>query len=91
MRLQHRAHPDRVRAEFGIIVRSDIKGRGLGRILLEKLIGYCRARGIGELIGEVLQDNRRMLALSRELGFEIGPARQGVHEVRLRTGDPPAP
>lgn len=81
--------PDRLRAEFGIIVRSDIKGRGLGRILLEKLIRYCRARGIGELVGEVLQENRRMLALSRELGFEIGPARQGVHEVRLRTGDAP--
>ncbi|MCC5870138.1 MAG: bifunctional acetate--CoA ligase family protein/GNAT family N-acetyltransferase, partial [Gammaproteobacteria bacterium] len=82
--------PDHMRAEFGIIVRSDIKGRGLGRILLEKLVRYCRARGIGELVGEVLQDNRRMLALSRELGFEIGPARQGVCEVRLRTGEAPA-
>ncbi len=82
--------PDRLRAEFGIIVRSDIKGHGLGRMLLEKLIRYCRARGIGELAGEVLQDNRRMLALSRELGFKVGPARQGVHDVTLRTGGSPA-
>lgn len=78
--------PDRLRAEFGIIVRSDIKGRGLGRILLEKLVRYCRETGVGEVVGQVLQDNHRMLTLARDLGFVTAPARQGVHEVTLRTG-----
>lgn len=82
--------PDRLRAEFAIIVRSDIKGRGLGRILLEKLIRYCRDTGVGEVVGQVLQDNHRMLALARDLGFTVGAARQGIHEVTLRTGPAPA-
>ena len=36
-----------------------------------RLIRYCRARGIGELFGEVLSGNERMLALAEDLGFEI--------------------
>ncbi len=35
------------------------------------MIRYCRARGIGELFGEVLSGNERMLALAEDLGFEI--------------------
>jgi len=77
--------PDRLRAEFAITVRSDIKGRGLGRILLEKLIRYCREAGIGEIAGQVLHDNHRMLSLAQELGFTLGPAREGVREVTLQT------
>src|SRR5207237_9581910 len=30
--------PDNVDAEFAIIVRSDLKGRGLGRVLLRKMV-----------------------------------------------------
>ncbi len=35
------------------------------------MIRYCRSRGTGELIGEVLSGNERMLALAEDLGFEI--------------------
>jgi len=62
--------PDNVQAEFAIIVRSDLKGKGLGRILLKKLIGYCRNRGTREIIGETLHANRELLRLIREFGFE---------------------
>jgi len=65
------ADPDGARAEFAILVRSDLKGKGLGALLMEKLIRYCRARGIVELVGDVLPENRRMLALASDLGFEI--------------------
>ncbi len=78
--------PDRIEAEFAIVVRSDIKGRGLGRLLLEKLVRYCRDTGIRRITGQVLQQNRRMLSLARDLGFTVGPAEDGVHEVVLETG-----
>ena len=61
--------PDNIGAEFGIIVRSDIKGGGLGRRLMEKLIAYQRGRGTQSLHATVLRENHRMLQLSRELGF----------------------
>ncbi|MCA8959916.1 MAG: GNAT family N-acetyltransferase [Planctomycetes bacterium] len=63
--------PDNDEAEFGIIVASDEKHRGLGRILMEKMIRYCRGRGTRALVGEVLPDNSAMLSLARKLGFEV--------------------
>jgi acetyltransferase len=62
--------PDNVKAEFAVIVRSDLKGRGLGRILMNKLIAYCRDRGTCEIVGETLAENRPLLSLVRKLGFE---------------------
>ena len=63
------ADPDNRKAEFAIIVRSDLRGRGLGRALLEKMIRYCRQRETGEVVGQVLLRNRTMRALAKELGF----------------------
>lgn len=76
---------DNARAEFGIIVRSDLKGRGLGLLLLRKMIRYCRDRGTGELVGDVLRENGAMLKLAKALGFEVlaGEDREFV-TVRLR-------
>jgi len=62
--------PENAVAEYGIIVRSDIKSRGLGRLLFEKVIRYCRSRGTQTLVGDVLRENSRMLDLARQLGFE---------------------
>ncbi|HXK26228.1 MAG TPA: bifunctional acetate--CoA ligase family protein/GNAT family N-acetyltransferase [Myxococcota bacterium] len=78
------ADPDNRTAEFAVIVRSDLKGLGLGRALLEKMIRYCRARGTGALVGQVLADNHAMRALARDLGFQQrrAPA-DDVVEVRL--------
>ena len=61
--------PDNVRAEFAIVVRTDLQGQGLGRALLEKMIRYCRSRGTGEVVGEVLPDNAPMLGLARRFGL----------------------
>lgn len=61
--------PDNREAEFGVIVRSDLKGQGLGVLLMDKLIRYLRAHGTQQLVGTVISDNRRMLALAHELGF----------------------
>jgi acetyltransferase len=77
------ADPDNVAAEFAVLVRSDLKGRGLGSRLMEKLIRYCRERGIQRLIGEVLSDNVRMLQLAAAQGFHATSSREGVVSVTL--------
>jgi acetyltransferase len=78
-----RAHadPDNIAAEFAVLVRSDLKGRGLGSALLSKLMRYCSARGIERMVGEVLAENARMLHLAKHCGFKLGPRQEGV--VRL--------
>lgn len=63
--------PDGTRAEFAVVVRSDIKRRGLGRTLLEQIIAYSRDQGIAEIWGTVLAENKPMLALAQKLGFSV--------------------
>jgi len=65
--------PDNIDAEFGIVVRSELKGGGLGERLMHKLIAYLRAQGTRRLTATVLAENARMLDLARALGFTIGP------------------
>lgn len=67
------ADPDNIEAEFAVTVRSDLKGRGLGTQLMEKLIDYCRRRGTREIVGEALPQNTRVIKLVRKLGFEVHP------------------
>jgi acetyltransferase len=63
--------PDNERAEFALTVRSDVKGHGLGWALMQQLISYARARGIGRLHGAVLRDNDPMIKLCHDLGFTV--------------------
>ncbi len=67
------ADPDNVSAEFAVTVRSDLKGKGLGRMLMDKLIAYCRARGTREIVGEALPQNAPVIGLVKKLGFTVGP------------------
>ena len=67
------ADPDIERAEYAIAVRSDIKGHGLGYLLMTRLIEAAKARGLKELFGNVLRENEPMLKMCRELGFAIAP------------------
>ena len=79
------ADPDNRRAEYAVIVDSAIKGQGLGRVLMERAIARARRRGIGEIWGDVLRENRRMLQLCDELGFrrEAHPDEAGAVRVVL--------
>ena len=61
--------PDNHDAEFGIIVRSSLKGAGLRELLMNKLIRTLRERGTRRLVATVLAENQRMLDLARGLGF----------------------
>ena len=59
------------KAEYAILVASDLKGKGLGWALMNLLIAYARAEGLKSLFGEVLKENTTMLAMCQELGFRI--------------------
>lgn len=63
--------PDNLDAEFAVLVRSDLKGLGLGRRLLEKLISYTRDHGLKKLNGITMPNNHGMIALARKLGFIV--------------------
>ena len=63
--------PDLVTGEYGILLRSDQKGRGLGWRLMEHLIAYARAEGVRQIKGVVLTENTTMLAMARRLGFKV--------------------
>ena len=67
------ADPDYTRGEYAILVRSDLKGRGLGWQLMQHLIAYARSEGLEELFGSVLAENTTMLKMCSELGFSIQP------------------
>ena len=62
--------PDNIAAEFGVIVRSDQKGSGLGYRLMVKMIEHLRGRGTQRIVSTVLRENTGMLELARSLGFE---------------------
>ncbi len=80
------ADPDYTRAEYAVIVRSDLKGRGLGWALMHHLIRYAESEGLRDLHGDVLAANERMLKVCRELGFEIAadPENLTLRKVRLK-------
>ncbi|WP_145483249.1 bifunctional acetate--CoA ligase family protein/GNAT family N-acetyltransferase [Yersinia aldovae] len=63
--------PDNIDAEFAVLVRSDLKGLGLGRELLEKMIQYTRSHGLARLTAVTMPNNQGMIGLARKLGFSI--------------------
>ncbi len=57
--------------EYAVLVRSDLKGHGLGWLLMQLIIEYARTEGIRSIKGQVLQENTSMLEMCRNLGFQI--------------------
>lgn len=57
------------RAEFAIIVGHQIGGRGIGRLLMQRLIECARKRGMNAIFGDVLIENLPMTRLAHSLGF----------------------
>jgi acetyltransferase len=58
-------------AEYAVLVRSDLKGHGIGWMLMELIIRYGRSENLQRIEGQVLQENTTMLDMCRQLGFEI--------------------
>jgi len=64
------ADPDGHGAEFAIVVADGWQKRGLGHLLMTRLIASARRRGFARMSGVVLRENVGMLALARAEGFE---------------------
>ena len=65
------AEPNRNSREFAITVRSDFQRRGLGRRLMQLIIDYARSLGLRVIEGRTLHENKTMLKMCREFGFEF--------------------
>ena len=82
------ASPDQSDAEFAILVRSDLKGLGLGKLMMEKIVRYARERGIGQLSGMTMPSNRGMINLAKRLGFKIDiQLEDGIVNMELPCAD----
>ncbi len=57
--------------EFAILVRSDLKGHGLGWALMQRCIDFARVEGLQQIEGVVLRENTEMLKMCGELGFAL--------------------
>jgi acetyltransferase len=83
-----RIHSDSIyeSAEYAILLRSDLKGRGLGWALMQLIIEYAKSEGLKAISGDVLAENTIMLAMCRSLGFEVkpDPVEHDICEVRLK-------
>ena len=75
--------------EYAILLRSDLKGRGLGWSLMQLIIKYARSEGVKRISGQILQGNTVMLKMCRDLGFEIktDPNDRGLRDVTLTLGN----
>ncbi|MET4388038.1 acetyltransferase [Bradyrhizobium sp. F1.4.3] len=83
-----RLHSDSIyeTGEYAILLRSDLKGRGLGWALMQLIIDYAKSEGLKAISGDVLKENSTMLEMCRQLGFEAkpDPMEPSICDVRLK-------
>jgi RimJ/RimL family protein N-acetyltransferase len=70
-------------AEFAILVRSRLKGHGLGWLLMQRVIDYAKEKGLRRVYGDVLAENMAMLQMCAELGFNEEDMGSGMKRVVL--------
>lgn len=82
-----RLHDDKsgTNAEFAILVRSRLKGHGVGWLLMKHMIEFAKHKGLKTVQGQVLWENTTMVTMCTELGFHVAddPDDAGVKTVRL--------
>ena len=69
--------------EFAVVVEASMKGRGLARRLMGRVMDWGRSQGMTRITGQVLAENAPMLAFMRRLGFAVArlPDEPDVVEV----------
>lgn len=65
------ADPDHEIAEYGLLVRTDLQGHGIGWALLAHLRDFAMADGLRRIEGIMLSENQEMLKMCREFGFVV--------------------
>jgi acetyl coenzyme A synthetase (ADP forming)-like protein len=88
---RYEGQPGSPSAEVAFLVEDAQHGRGIGTLLLEALAVAARANGIEEFTAVTLWDNKRMLGVFQEVGFEVSHrAAEGEVEVRFPVGVTPS-
>lgn len=77
------ADPDKEKAEFAVMVRSDFKGTGLGYSLMQQIIDFARMNAIKQLFADVLRENHPMLKMVKEFGFLVLPTNHQADSVTV--------
>lgn len=80
--------PDFESAEYALIVRSDLHGRGLGRRLLSELLSFAQAKGAKRVWGDVLAENANMLTMASAMGATCASPVDGVRRTEFRVDRP---
>jgi acetyltransferase len=78
-------NPDWVSAEFAVTVTERWRGRGLGHVLMQKLLECARDAGYDSLVGTALSLNSPMLRMTRSLAFETVPLDGGQTQRVLKS------
>ena len=79
---------DEETAEFAILVRSRLRGHGLGWLLMQRVIDYAKEKGLRRVFGDVLAENASMLQMTEELGFHAEDIGSGIRRVVLNLQGP---
>ncbi|MDB5803899.1 MAG: long-chain fatty-acid-CoA ligase [Betaproteobacteria bacterium] len=89
--VRYSPNADGVSCEFAVAIADDWHGRGLGSLLMRRLIEAARVAGYLRLTGSVLEGNRKMHSLMHRLGFAPGPrgADMSISEYELDLTAPP--
>lgn len=77
------ADPDKEKAEFAIMVRSDMKGTGLGYRLMQQMIDYARENGLQQVFADVLRENHAMREMAKEFGFVVQSTKDETDTVMI--------
>jgi len=77
---------DETTAQFAILVRSGLKGHGLGWLLMQRIIDYAKEKGLRRVYGDVLVENTTMLQMCAELGFRSLDMGSDIRRVVLDLG-----
>ena len=89
-----RLHDDAngVGGEFAILLRSHLKGHGLGWLMMKHMIAYAKEKALKTVHDQVLAENATMLQMCAELGFHTidDPGERGVKVVTLPLDEVPA-
>lgn len=62
---------DRATAEVAFNISDHYQGRGIGSVLLEHLAAIAQEDGITRFVADVLPQNRKMLAVFGDAGYEV--------------------
>jgi acetyltransferase len=76
--------------EFAVVVEAALKGRGVARHLMLRIMDWARSQGMTDITGQVLAENRPMLAFMRRMGFAIRrlPDEPDVVEASMQLHEP---